>query len=87
MLTHIHVPRDITLIATFFTCLPSSFLSGLCVHDMSSRDSSVGIAIGFGLDGRSEIRIPGGAKEFCSSDHPDWVWGPPSLLFDRASSS
>jgi hypothetical protein len=44
-----------------------------------SRDSSVGIAIGYGLDGRGSI--PGeGNRFFFSAQRPDRLWGPPSLL-------
>jgi hypothetical protein len=43
-----------------------------------SRDSSVGIAMGYGLDGPDSI--PGNAKMFSSSQRPDRLQGPPSLL-------
>jgi hypothetical protein len=44
-----------------------------------SRDSSVGIATGYGLDDRSSI--PGeGWKFFSSTLCPDRLWGPPILL-------
>jgi hypothetical protein len=46
-----------------------------------SQDSSVGIATGYGLDGREVgVRVPLGSRIFCSSRCPDWFWGPPSLL-------
>jgi hypothetical protein len=41
-----------------------------------SSDSSVGIALGYGLDDRGSI--PGGCWEFFSK--PPRLWGPPSLL-------
>jgi hypothetical protein len=44
-----------------------------------SWDSSVGIATGYGPDGRGSIS--GRGKKFSSTPHrPDWLWGPPSLL-------
>ena len=43
------------------------------------RDSSVGIATGYGLDGaRIESRL-GEIFRAC----PDWPWGPPSLLYNE----
>jgi hypothetical protein len=39
-----------------------------------SLDSSVGIAIGCGLEDRGV-----GVREF-SQRRPDWLWGPPDLL-------
>jgi hypothetical protein len=48
---------------------------------MRSRDSVVGIATGYGLDDRGvEVRVPVGSIIFCVPRHPDWFWGPPSLL-------
>jgi hypothetical protein len=47
-----------------------------------SRDSSVGIALGYGLDDRgSRVRFPTGAENF-SLHHriQTGPWGPPSLL-------
>jgi hypothetical protein len=45
------------------------------------RDSSVGIATGYGLDGGGVgVRVPVGAKSFISLRRPDRFWGPPSLL-------
>jgi hypothetical protein len=44
-----------------------------------SRDSSVGIATGYGLDGRGSIS--GKDKRFFyTSQRPDRPWDPPSLL-------
>jgi hypothetical protein len=47
-----------------------------------SRDSSVGIATGYGLDDRmTGVGFPAGAGNFFSSTRiPDRLWGPPSLL-------
>jgi hypothetical protein len=46
-----------------------------------SRDSAVGIATGYGLDDRGVgVRAPVGPRIFFSPRHPDWLWGPPSLL-------
>jgi hypothetical protein len=42
-------------------------------------DSSVGLATGYGLDGRGSF--PGRGKRFVSSpQRPDRLWGPPSHL-------
>jgi hypothetical protein len=42
---------------------------------------SVGIATGYGMDGRGVgVRVPVGARSFSSPRHPDRFWGPPSLL-------
>jgi hypothetical protein len=44
-----------------------------------SRDSLVGIATRYGLEGRGSI--PGrGEICFFTPQHPDRLWGPPSLL-------
>jgi hypothetical protein len=45
-----------------------------------SRDSSIGIATAYRLEGRDPIS--GRFKRFfSSSQHPDCLWIPPSLLF------
>jgi hypothetical protein len=51
---------------------------------MKSRDSSVGIAPGYGLDDRgSRVRFQGRGWEFFSSPpRPERLWGPPSLLYN-----
>jgi hypothetical protein len=47
-------------------------------HDTKSRDSSVGIALGYGLDDR--VRYLAGARNFFSSPpRQERLWGPPSL--------
>jgi hypothetical protein len=43
-----------------------------------SQDDSVGIAIGYGLDGQGSI--PSRARLFPSPQLSDEVWGPPSFL-------
>jgi hypothetical protein len=46
-----------------------------------SRYISVGIATGYGLDGRGSI--PGRDKKCISSPkRPEWLWGSPSPLFN-----
>jgi hypothetical protein len=46
-----------------------------------SRDSSVGIATGHGLDGRGVwVRVPVGSRIFSSPRRPDRLWGPPNIL-------
>jgi hypothetical protein len=45
------------------------------------RDSTVGIATGYGLDdGGVGVRVPVGSRIFYSPRRPDRFWGPPSLL-------
>jgi hypothetical protein len=44
-----------------------------------SRDSSFGIAMGYGLDDQGSIHVRG-KRFFFSSRHPDQLWGPSSLL-------
>jgi hypothetical protein len=41
----------------------------------------VGIATGYGLDGRGVgVRVPVGSRIFSSPRCPDELWGPPNLL-------
>jgi hypothetical protein len=52
----------------------------ISVHTVC-RDSSVGIATGYGLDGRGvRVRVPVGARLFSSPRRADRFWGLPSLL-------
>jgi hypothetical protein len=45
--------------------------------------SIVGIATGYRLDdGGVGVRVPVGSRIFSSLHRPDWLWGPPSLLFN-----
>jgi hypothetical protein len=47
------------------------------------QDSSVGIATGYGLDGRGVgLRVMVVERFFFSPRRPDWFWGPPSLLYN-----
>jgi hypothetical protein len=56
------------------------FLRSIIVRKLS-RDSTVGVATGYRLDGQGlGVRVPVGARFFFSLCHPDWFWGPPSLL-------
>jgi hypothetical protein len=49
-----------------------------------SRDSAVGIATGYGLDGRGvRVRVSVGARLFSSPQSPNRFWGPPNLLCNR----
>ena len=60
----------------------NSAFKGLISHSTSyivGRDSSVGIATRYGLDGPGD-RIPVGARFF--RPRPDRPWGPPSLLYN-----
>jgi hypothetical protein len=54
----------------------------ICVSSsLRSRDNAVGMATGYGLDGRRVgVRVPVGSRIFTSPRRPDWLWGPPSLL-------
>jgi hypothetical protein len=46
-----------------------------------SRDSAVGIATGYELEGRGVgVRVPVWARFFFSPRRSDRLWGPPSLL-------
>jgi hypothetical protein len=48
---------------------------------LGSRDSVVGIATGYGLDGRGVgVRVPVEARFFSSSRRPDRLWVPLNLL-------
>jgi hypothetical protein len=49
-----------------------------------SRDSAVGIATRYGLDGRGfGVRVTVGSRIFFSPRRPDRPWGPASLLTNR----
>jgi hypothetical protein len=46
-----------------------------------SRDNAVGIATGYGLDGRGVgVRVPVGGRFLSPPQRPDQLWSPPSLL-------
>jgi hypothetical protein len=46
-----------------------------------SRDSSVGITTGYGLDDRGVgVRVPVGSRIFSYPCRPDRLWPPPNLL-------
>jgi hypothetical protein len=46
-----------------------------------SRDSAIGIADGYGMDGLGVgFRVPVGAKFFSSSSPPDEFFGPPNYI-------
>jgi hypothetical protein len=49
-----------------------------------SRDSSVGIATGYGLDNLGiGVRVPGVSRIFSSQRRPERLWGPPNLLYNE----
>jgi hypothetical protein len=58
-----------------------------CVYErysaaQDSMVSSVGIATGYRLESRDSI--PNMDKGlFSSPDYPDWLWGPPSLMYQE----
>jgi hypothetical protein len=61
------------------------FIHQYCQHTIplrvGSRESAVGIAPGYGLDGRGVgVRVPVGAGFVSSPRRPDRFWGPPSLV-------
>jgi hypothetical protein len=58
-----------------------TFVLTFSVPPLKSRDIVVGIATGYGLDGRGVgVRVPAGSTIFSSPRRPDRLWGPPSLL-------
>jgi hypothetical protein len=64
--------------------LPHQFQKHVCKHGYKarSRNSSVGIATGYGLNCR--VLFPGRGKKFVSTpQRPHLFWGPTSLLPDR----
>jgi hypothetical protein len=49
--------------------------------ELKSRDSAVGIATGYGLDGQVfGVRVPEGSRIFTSPRRSDRLWGQPSIL-------
>jgi hypothetical protein len=53
----------------------------LALTDLMGRDSSVGIATGYGLDDRGVgVGVSVGSRIFTSPFRPDRLWGPSSLL-------
>jgi hypothetical protein len=68
------------LIPSPLSLLSFYFYSSYC-FSVGSRDSSVGIATGYGLDDRGVgIRVPVESRIFSPSQRPYRLWGPPSLL-------
>jgi len=53
-------------------------LNVTCIYVMMGRDSSIGIASPYGLDGPGSS--PGGGKIFRT--RPDRPWCPPNLLYN-----
>jgi hypothetical protein len=47
---------------------------------MESRDASVGITTGYGLDRGVGFRVPVGSRIISSPSRPNRFWGPHSLL-------
>jgi hypothetical protein len=48
---------------------------------LRSRDSVVGIATGYVLDGWGVgIRVPVGSRIFSFPSRPDWFWDPPNFI-------
>jgi hypothetical protein len=58
-----------------------SFTNRTVLFTCRSRDSSVGIATGYGLDDQGAgVRVPVGSRIFISPYLPDRLCGPPNLL-------
>jgi hypothetical protein len=56
-------------------------LHNVDIRNLWSRDSSVGIVTGYGLDDRGvRVRAPIGSRMFCSPCRPDRHWRPPNFL-------
>jgi hypothetical protein len=54
-----------------------------CPDFAGSRDSAVGITTGYGLDDwEVGVRVPVGSRIITSPCRPDWLWGPPNLLYN-----
>jgi hypothetical protein len=61
-----------------------SFVFMFNLRSRGSRDSSVGIATGYGLDDRGVgVGVPVGSRIFSSPHRPDRLTGPPNLLSNR----
>jgi hypothetical protein len=57
-------------------------LSFIIILDRS-QDSVVGIVTGYRLDDWGvRVWVPVGSRIFCSPHRPDWLWGPPNLLYN-----
>jgi hypothetical protein len=52
----------------------------LCISVIRGQSSSVGIATSYRMDARGSISDRGN-RFFSTPQHPDRLWGPPSLLF------
>jgi hypothetical protein len=55
----------------------------LCMEQqlIESRDSAVSMVTGYGLEDQGVgVQVPVQEIIFTSPCHPDWLWGPPSLL-------
>jgi hypothetical protein len=53
------------------------------VHN-KCQDSAVGIAAGYGLNGRGiGVRVPVGSRFVPFPRRPDWLWGSLSLQYNR----
>jgi hypothetical protein len=59
----------------------NSLLKSKAIPVTWRRESSVGIATGYGLDDQGTgVRVPVGSSIFTSPYRPDRLWGPPNLL-------
>jgi hypothetical protein len=57
------------------------YILSYTVDPVTSRESAVGIATGYGLDDRAVgVRVPVGQRIFSSARCPDRLWSPRSLL-------
>jgi hypothetical protein len=51
-------------------------------HDLLLQGSSVGVVPGYGMDDRGVGVWVQVEARISSSQSPDWLWGPPSFLYD-----
>jgi hypothetical protein len=59
----------------------NSFDFHLFTQQSKKRGSALGIATGYGLDGRgAEVWVPAGSRILTYPYRPDRIWGPPNLL-------
>jgi hypothetical protein len=74
-------PSEYIRIFTISAARFSSILKYVFINFTRSRDSVVGIATSYGLDGRGVgVRVPVGSKMFFSLNGADRLWCPPKLL-------
>jgi hypothetical protein len=69
------------ILAVKLAVIPAELKIATDIHQYQSRDGSVGIATGYGLDDQGVgIPVPVGVRVFTSPCRRDRLWGPPTLL-------